>query len=724
MLDKKWLLPTLVFGGFFSFYAYFVPDQPTGLHLSDIFISQSYFLGLLNSPGYPILTLIIFLSTRLLGSSMEVAVAAHLTSALLSALSLAGVFLITQLLYQYYHLKQRFVIYNHQITAALMGLVLVALLGFSNYFWRYSLFAHQFMLSQFLVVVVLFSSMNILTRPKTAGKFWISLVIGLGIGISHQWIFVPLALATTYLLRKPLLQLQPVRQGTLLILLAAFAFLPFLLLLQFQANEVEFSYTFEPTVAGLREYVTEAYLGDSTAISNDLNQIVQLTNLEFTLNNIWQIITLLIQSIGILGLGLVFAAVLFTNPPKKSNLLWQLGFTSLVVLFALGLVFSWEENLADYPEIIPQLIILHPLIVLLMWFGLYELITRFGAAISTLSKTTYVQAGITVIATVVIVSPAVIRAEQVSLQNKLATADVSQTILEEVESDAIIACFSYSSCYGLIYQQRINQLNSEAVILPFYYLPDRMVFSHSYLQGFDYGSYPMVMYDIITWNRQDRPIYSIDMFDDYFSLFGIDFGFLFYVPKGYYNQLTNQIPEELPETNLEISHQLLGYQIPRWDRALEKAKFDLIKRHMFNTSIYLKTGLRQRGVGEVNIATSLGYDLDPEIAREIATLRGSVESIQPNEFFDLGLEAETVSFILEQVDELEENRRYNRALMVARGAMTLDPSSVEARLRYASLLEINLASESAVVEYNNVLQLDPENELAQERLEYQRELGN
>lgn len=725
ILETKWVLPVLIGLGFSLFYASFVPHQPVGLHLSDSLITQAYQLGVVDSPGYPLLTYLLFIVTQTVGRWWNVAAAAHVTSSVLAAISLVSVYQICQLFYKHYHLKYRAVVYNHSITSSLLSLWVVMAVAASHLFWRYSLFAHQYMVSVALFSVAVYLGIYLLIeKPKNQLTcfFWLAIILGLG--ISHQWIFVPIMLVMVYLLWHQLSLLTLANKIQLIGLLIICSLLPFGLLLIYVTHQVEFSYLFRPDLAGLQTYLQEGYLGDGQAIANNLNDLVNQVNLDNLLNNLWQIGKYLFLSFGGQIVVFLVAGVLFTHPPKKSNSLFSLTVLAAALALSLAAVFSWLEDSSNLPHIIPQLLLLSPLIGLMSWFGLYEIVTRLSAAASTLTQNNYVYLGASVLLLVSMLIPFKLRAQAVTLTDKLATAQVSHKVLSEVESDAIVACFTYASCHGLIYQQQVNQINPDAIILPFYYLPDRMVYSHADLQGFDYGTYPMVMYDIITWNRELRPIYSVDMFDQYFSLFGIDYGFLFYVPLGYYGQLTNQIPPTLPETNLEITDTLLGTDVPAWDKALEEAKLDIIKRHLFNTSIYLKSGLRSRGVNEVNLATTLGYDLDPQAAKEIADLRASIESILPTQFYQLDQDSQQVSYILEQVDELEENRRYNRATYVAQGAVTLDPRHVEARLRWANLLEIVEASQSAVIEYENVLKLDPENETATERLDYQQALGN
>ena len=68
------------------------------------------------------------------------------------------------------------------------------------------------------------------------------------------------------------------------------------------------------------------------------------------------------------------------------------------------------------------------------------------------------------------------------------------------------------------------------------------------------------------------------------------------------------------------------------------------------------------------------------------------------------------------IDELVDLGLVGRALIVARGAVTVDPTSVKARLAWADMLIMANQEQRAVEEYKNVLLLDPDNQEARGRL--------
>lgn len=719
---NDFVISTGIFLAGLFFYASGIPAKAVGLHQSDLLITLGTQLGVLPSPGYPLLTMIIFSLTSLFKNILGVAFSSHLISAASASVTLVFIYRTCLELYDYSAIKKRFVLFSPSIERVLYGLFPVGVLAISRLFWRHSLFIEKYQLSALLVSISIFLFIRLLIQPKARFIAFVALSLTLGLGVSHQWIFLPISITIIWLLKD---SLKNIAQHQLIILASVFlaaSIGPYLLLFGYASNQIEYSFIFDSSLSGLRQYVLLNYIGDGAAISGNINTLLESIDLEKTLTHLWVIAKILLNSFNWLLIPIGLSIFLHQSPPKKKQIPKFLLVLFSVCLIALSIVFSWEENLSGFPEVVPQAIILHPLVALLLWYGFYELVTRLGGAIQVLSDTFKSQLASTVLVLITIVIIGYFHSPEVSLDDKIVSDAVASEILNEIEPESIISCFSFSSCYALIYQQQINDINPQTIIVPFYYLPDQLVFSHPQLQHFTYTQFPYVMYDIITWNKELMPVYSIDMFENYFELLGINYGFLNYIPLGYYSQLTDNLPDSYPDSDLSLSQKLLEKPIPAWDFALQKAQFEMAKRHMFNTSIYMKSGLRNTAVNEVNIGTTLGYGLNDQMAKQFSELRAGLESIIPSDFFQLGFEAASVDFVQEEVEKLIESGLYLKALEISRGAVTIDPSHIDARLKYAELLEINQASDTAVIEYNNVLVLDPDNQTALERLEYQTQL--
>lgn len=721
---QDFLFSLLVICVSLGFYGFFVSNQATGINESDLIITLSAQFGVMKAPGYALLSLLNWLFISVTRTLFSPAFAANLLTAIFSSVSLGFMFLTSIVIYDYSSYKDRFILFSKKYERYIYSLIPISLIAISKIFWRYSLFAERYMLSVLLMSVILFLTTVILTSKPSKKLFphlfLLSLILGLG--ISHQWIFIPVGLSLIFLLKQYLSEFSLSHLFLSVLALLGGIVVPFLLLFPALSRNIEYSYKFEPTYTGLVDFVLSKYLGDGYGVSSNINQVLESLNLESLLKNVWEIGKIIINSLSFFATGLLFIGLFHQPPANKKNIYRQIFLPIIFILLALGAAFIWTPNIDIYPEIIPQILILFPLISILLEISLYELITRLSGATEILfgsfKSRVFSLMGLFLILGLIFYG----HYKTVPFNNRLVNAQVSQLILESTSPEGILTCFSQSSCYGLLYQQQIMQLNPDIIIVPYYYLPSFIVFSHDDLAYFKYNTYPNEIYDIVTWNRVDRPIYSVDMFEDYFDLFGIDYGFLSYIPYGYYSEITNSIPPKYPNIDMPLSEQVLDSRIDSWDMTLQKQKFDMVKRHLFNTSIYMKSGLRDSAVNEVNKATTMGYGLNTQLAEQIAFMRGKLESLPPNSYYELGFEADSVDKILGEVDSLIDSGAVRKATKIAHGAVTSDPRNILARLKYAQLLEVIEASDQAKIEYNNVLKLDDTNETAISRLEYQENL--
>lgn len=710
---------------FLVLYASTIPATSTGLHQSDLFLYLGSELGTISSPGYPLYMILLFGISQTLGSWLGTAFAGHLLSAVFSALSLGFTYLTGLILYEQYAKKKPFKLINDTLDKNFLALVATVFLGLSKYYWRYSLFAERYMLSVLLLSVAIHLLVRLLIKQQTTGsRYLYFLALVLGLGISHQWIFIPISLVCIFVLRDYLSQksFSQLLSSSLVFLVSIIS--PFLVLFVSNQRNLPYSYPFDNNLGGLAHFVSQNYLGDSYARYSNLQELIASGSIEVGLNNLGALFRVITISFGWLLLPTVILGILlFQSPQKKTHILQAFILMFGGVLICLAYVFDWSSNLRNYPEVLPQILLVHPIVSLFVWFSLYELITRLGAASKELIPLKQAYAIVALPFFVWLGYLATNRYSELEWHNNLVTNYMSQSVLNNIESNSLLTCFTYSSCYSLIYNQQVNELNTQVAIVPFYYLPGKVILSESNIKGFEnYSVYPYVLYDIITWNKDERPIYTVDMFEEYYSLLGIDLGFMNYIPHGYYSQLDSAIPSQLPTVDNTISQRLLSSPIAVWDIPLHKNRIEMIRRHLFNASVYMKTGMRDKAYEETNLATSLAYSLDQTTAKEVAASRGGVEGILPNEFYDLGSQVKSIDFVLGEVDKLIESGVLTRATKIALGAITIEPKNVDARLKYAGLLEEIGASDSAVMEYKNVLSLDGGNDQALQRLEYQENL--
>jgi tetratricopeptide (TPR) repeat protein len=287
--------------------------------------------------------------------------------------------------------------------------------------------------------------------------------------------------------------------------------------------------------------------------------------------------------------------------------------------------------------------------------------------------------------------------------------------MKAAANNAIIACFNLMSCQGLIFAQQSEGERPDITIVPYDYLPS-VRFLKADLVGIGYNNYPWVLYDIITWNIKNRPIYVVNLPNNYYDFLGIDFGFMHYVPMEYFGQLTQKIPLVLPQNNYQMTQGLITQKLPDWDMMRQTVKVNVAKDHIFNASIWFKMGQRNLAYQEMNLATNLFYGFEENERKQITQIREMVERTSPNNFFKLGYGVEKTAFIIDQSNELYKEGLSKRALQIAQGAVTVDPTNIKARINWADIMESVGATDSAILEYNNVLKLEPTNKEAKEKI--------
>jgi hypothetical protein len=306
---------------------------------------------------------------------------------------------------------------------------------------------------------------------------------------------------------------------------------------------------------------------------------------------------------------------------------------------------------------------------------------------------------------------------EVGLKNENINALNVTDILNKVEPDAMVTCFSPMTCLSLIYEVQTAKVRPDVMILPYDYQPNERVVDVNNLAGVGYDSYPWILYDYIVWNVDKRPIYAINMINNYYDLLGFDFGFLHYIPLGNFAQITKAVPESMPDVAYPLSERLIKQKTAGWDYEHKAIKAYWTRNHVLNATVYLKMGLRQLAYREMNIATTIFFGMEEKDRDEITKLRESTERLSPNEYYRPGYQVEKADYIMGEAAKIMAAGAKTRAVQVAQGAVTVEPENIKARINWADALESTGSTPSAIVEYKNVLKLDPENEEAKEKLD-------
>jgi len=391
-------------------------------------------------------------------------------------------------------------------------------------------------------------------------------------------------------------------------------------------------------------------------------------------------------------------------------------------LVGLSVVLAWPEAALPRLEVRPQLLVLELAAVVLCWFGWRELVVRLGAAgVVLFENKTRVAVGLSAVMVAVVLASGLIILNRKSLADYTVQENLNKELLVKAEKGAVMTCYSSVACGGLAYEQLVKGEGEGVTLVPYGYLPGVVKIGEDDLQGFSYNTFPFVLYDIVTWNVGKRTVYAVDIFQSYVDLLGINFGFMYFVPEGYMGRLDRELPGEFVPSDYKLAEKLVEGGGGDWKLLTDGLTADLARRHVLNASIYLKAGLRTRATDEVNVASNMYHLFGDSQQQEILTVREDLEKNLKSKYYELGRSVSDVDFIIGSVAGLVEVKLIGRALEVAQGAVTVDPTNIEARLTFAKTLAIASYKGRAIEEYQNVLRLDPSNAEARGEL---RKLSN
>lgn len=700
-----------------------LPNGAVGLGESDLFLLTADRLSQMKSPGYPVYLLLTHVFSLMPITWLTQAGRMHLFSVVLGGLATGMVFVAGWNGYELWKPNQSrgYKLGWWKFERWLMAISGSLIYGTAGIVWRNYLLTEKHALTGFFMSLWLVVVTSIISGEKREKKWWVLAII-LGLGVSHQWVFVSLLPVSFWLWWKKHKQENLVSAGGQLGVLLAAAVLPFVMMVQVFDQTELFAWRVGSNLTAIAEFVLANYWGDGLARGGSLSQIFSQTDVRLLVANMWTILGLVVDATGAWVILLVMISWFLPKSAKAKDGYMFLVWSLLSLWLALALILNWDEGEVITSPAVYQLGALYGLLALLAMVGFLEVIRRLGGALVILFPSKRVHAGLLALVVLPTVWIGYVNSQVMAIGDMKTGEKLYKHILMELEEDSLLACFSFNSCYGLMYQQQAVGVRPDVAIVPFYYAGSDINFDASDYQLFDYGTYPWVMYDIVTASVLERPTYSVAMFNQYEELFDFDFGFLHKFSYGYVEKLQHGLPDELPELNTDFSDEVVKIRVADWDAELQLLMVDLMKQHLRNAHSLMQANMRAEAFRQSNLASELVYLMEQKQIDQFDKARKSIESEAVNEHFSPGVGAADPSAAIAEIDQFVEVGLVSRAIRVSRGAVTLEPKNVEARLRWAELLEETYASDSAVVEYQNVLSLDPDNQQAKDRLEYQDNL--
>jgi hypothetical protein len=689
---------------------------------SDEWLSVAYRLGVAHPPGYPLYILILHTFMHAPIPGLSAAGKAHLSSVVLSVVTLMIVFSALWNLYNLYTVKKRSPhsifpnLFSERLTLALVGTLT---LGFTQIFWLYSIIAEKYSLSALFVALYLYFVTSILKYPRNQYipiRFWYASAVTLGLGISHQQALILLIPSFIYLLTRYYRRFSI----TQMLIIAAVAFmgfvLPFLLLFYYNSSQAPASWPFTPNINGLLDFLKRndlvGYLYQKEYFSSGYTANV---NLNQAIDSLIVYLKVVFRSFAwwLIPIG-IFSFYVGLTKYKKSFLVFLYAWLFLGLILAA--YFQWPRDWGSQSllarQYMPGLVVLP----FLFYGGWLEIIRRLGNFFTVLFSLRL--ARITVLSLIIggFIFMAVSNYRITSLKSYTLVSRRYQEILTSVKPQSIVTCFTDTSCFALLYEQIVNGLRPDVTIIPLAHPYLTKTVSNPLLHQFTYDRNPYLLLDIISWNLGIRPVYAVELSDYYYNVLGLDYPNMFYLPEGYYGELSRQIPEKITAIKNVSSSDWLKIPTNFSDPMQMQHKSAIARDHLLNGLIYGKMNLQPLSLNEYNQAANIFFQFSPADRKQFTQLRTNLERFSANPKFKPGAKVPDIKALLKLIPELLSKNLNGQAYKAALAAVVIDPRSPLAHLALAGIFEKMGDYGFAQKEYSHTLILDPQNTLAKDRL--------
>lgn len=706
--------------GFFLLYASTAPRVNIGYADSDELTAVAYNLGVAHPPGYPLYTGLLFIATHL-PTPGTVAFKAHLLSALFSSLALGITFytvwfLMTDVLLTDKNKPKQSII-SPQWDSLLIASTSTILLGLSFLYWLYSHITEVFALNNLFIALLLAICIHLIVSGITASTR--SLIIAaaiFGLALSHHQTIIllaPMWLPILWLNRSRLTLHLLIRMAASAI--AAFI-IPYLLIWVYLSQNSGISWYLDPSIKGIVHLI---FRKEFTGLIPETGEYTNAYLPPISLPQIIKVMPTYIKYF-ITFFGYMAAITSLIGAKQLIEAKPLLGSSLLIVYIICGPFFAgligWPENVGLQAASHRFYLMGYMFTPLLMAGGWYVILQRIRLTVSILFNKKLLAIAIPLCIVIATIGFRLYtQYPLVNLRHFTLVSSRYSAMIEALEPNAVIACFSDTSCFALLYEQYVNHRRPDVIVIPRAYpLMRQKLDATPNLKGFQYPDNPYLTLDYLTWNIGQRPVYVTDLSELYYRLLGINEGFIYYVPHGYYGQLLTSVPAQQPELKYTPDEALIE-DIPTQDLMRLWFKGNTIRTHIFNSVILVKSGYRDTVLSELNRASNLQTQLPPEFG-SLESTRRNIEQSQPDDIFKPGRTAMPLAEYTKLVNQWTEKQRYDVAYRVALGAADVYPRDIASRIQLAASYEKLGDKTLARMEYKHALLLDPNNELAKQKV--------
>lgn len=712
-----WIIGIIL--SFFFFLLYFLTAPRTNVSYadSDELLAVAYNLGVLHPSGYPIYTLLLHFFTNL-PIPGSVAFRGHIFTALLSASSLAFLFVTIWKLISYlqFKSKEKFELINQKIDPILFSALGIISLASSFIFWLYSIVTEKYSFTSLLISILFYFIVQFITSSEK--RNFVPIVIFYTLLLSHHQttiFLLPALIYFFYIYRKKLTQNQIIKS---LISFFTIIFISLLILWLLNLNNTLPSWNFDLSIKGLINHVLrQDFSGISIDTGEKTSAYLSQIHPSISIKSISPYLKTLFESFGYLTILIMLISIYFLKKIDKTIY----NIFSLILLFTaiiFPLYLRYPDNISLQTVIIRQYLmgfIIFPFFVSIGW---WILLSRFKKSLLILSNKSKTIISVLIIIPILIYSLRIIKIySQVNLKNYNFINKFHRQILSDLPQKSVLACFTDTSCFALLYSQKVEGFRKDIQIVPVQYpLVEKELIKNN-MQAFNYTKNPYKIIDILTNNIDKRPTFVLDIPQEYYEILGLRFGFIFYIPEGYVGKLTKKIPDKIQTFDFPLSQELADSPFPKFDKMRQYMRASVARLHTFNSTFYVRMADRDEARRQLNLASKILYPLPFTTFDQINSQRLSIEGSSPSYDYVPNYQVPKAEEIFAYYTQFREEGKIQKAFGAAQGSITIDPMFLEGRLALADLYEILGDSNFAKLEYENVLKYYPENEIARQKVQ-------
>lgn len=727
------LIPVAIFCIAYAIYASTAARYPVGYGDSDELIMLGYLGGVAHPPGYPLWTLLLHAATHIPFTS-NIAFKANLLTASVAALTVSIYYLACLKLFSLNFKKLDFFHYAAAFVTSVS-------LGFSYLYWLYANVAEVFALNNLFASVLFYLTFKLAAstnqRPIKINPLWIVFGVVLGLAMAHHQTIILLIPGLLFFLMPQISVLKKnfislFRQQFFPAALAAVGafILSYTLVLWYadRADSLPVSWKLTPSFFNLVDFITRQDFSGAMVESGQIkNAYLFLPDLPASWDSLLHYLRISLPNH--LGLPLIISWLIglryaYKFLPRK--LFW--GLNTLFLVCGPFLVAYLPIASPDMPSQYVQSRALTERMYILSYlsfnlialFGIYHVLlflSNYFTQLWHLSLRSIKFARYASFAFLTLI-PAwfvLTNYSQVTLRHADFTQDFIHASLNQLPPNSLFICFSDISCFGSLYAQVINNLRPDVIILPVTpQLRDAYLQKyHPNLHLLPYPDNPFRIGDAIAQAKlQQRSVALAEVSQYYLDFLGLEGDVLYLQPGIYFHQLSCNAPPPPSALPLyELTRRILATNRDPRDSFHYVLRHVLQQTHLINGTIYARAQAKAYAEDELTLANIL-VPGQPEVAARLAAL--AAYPGEPRYASDQKcLSSQELIRYAQNCKILGDAGCYHNKTYQA---VLAEPTNLSLRLLLAQMFLDLQVPELAKREYQFILHLDPQNEIAQMQL--------